>query len=138
MGSRMRGQIGAALFLLFVVIAGLVGIYFYMNNRIDYSTIEYIEGCQRGPNNFSDLAGSINVHSADDIGYQVKGKYHLNILYGDMVIDVPKTAFFNDEFIQRIGKIGIEIKYHEDEETGQVQYKVTYWKAAVDEYATVN
>lgn len=138
MEKRMRGQIGAALFMLVIVIVGLVGLYLFVNNKIDYSTIDYIKEAQRGPNSFSDLANSINVQSADDVGYQVKGKYHLNILYGDMVIDVPKTAFFNDEFIRRIGEIGIEFKYKENEETGQVKYKVTYWGADIDEYSKVN
>lgn len=138
MGERMRGQIFAALVSLFVVIAALVGLYLFMNNRIDYSTIDYIESCQRGPNSFSDLAGSINVSSADDIGYQVKGKYHLLVKYGDMSIDIPKTAFFNDEFITRIGKIGIQFKYKEDPETGEIKYRVTYWDEVVDEYSRVN
>lgn len=138
MNKRMRSQIGAALFLLIVAIVAIGGLYFFMNNRIDYSSIDYIKSCQRGPNNFSDLANSINVHSADDVGYQVKGKYHLNILYGDMVIDVPKPAFFDDEFQQRIGEIGIKIKYKENEETGEVKYRVTYWDAILDEYSKVN
>lgn len=138
MSKRMRGQIGAALFMLFVVIALIGGLYYYMDHRIDYSSIDYIKSCQRGPNNFSDLANSINVQSANDVGYQVKGKYHLNILYGDQVIDIPKPAFFDDEFIRRIGEIGIEFKYKEDPETGEVKYRVTYWDEVIDEYSLIN
>lgn len=138
MNKQMRNQIFSALFILVIVLIGLGGLYYFMEHRIDYSTIDYIKDCQRGPNNFSDLANSINVKSVNDVGYQVKGKFHINIMYGDMVIDVPKPAFFNDEFKQRIGEIGIEYKYKENEETGEVKYRVTYWGDICDEYSTVN
>lgn len=138
MNQQMRSQIISALFILLIVLAGLGGLYFYMTNRIDYSTIDYIKECQRGPNSFSDLANSINVQSVNDVGYQVKGKYHINIMYGDMVIDVPKPAFFDDEFIRRIGEIGIEYKFKENEETGEVKYRVTYWGEVCDEYSLID
>ncbi len=138
MNKQMRSQIIAVVFILFIVIGLLAGLYFYMNNRIDYSSIDYIKGCQRGPNNFSDLAGSINVHSADDVGYKINGKYNIDIMYGDMVINIPKPAFFDEEFIQRVGEVGIEYKYKEDPETGLVQYRVTYWGEPIDEYSKVD
>ena len=134
---KIKNQIIVAAFGLVVAVAAIIGIFLYMNNHIDYSAIDYITDNQRGPNSFSDIAGQINVHSANDLGYQVKGDYHILIFYGSMNIDVPKTAFFDSEFNQRLAKIGIVIKYRVKED-GTIQYRVTYWDEVIDQYSTVS
>lgn len=122
--------------LVFICIV-IIGIYFYEYARIDYSAIDYIKTMQRSANRFSDLAGDIGVESADDLGFEVRGKYDLLIHYGRQVIVVNKRCLMSDEWRQRVGAIGIKVYMREDEETGNVQYKVTYWDTEIDQWTLV-
>lgn len=133
-----KNQVVIAMLGLLVCVAAVGFIYWYMNNGLDYSAIEQIESVQKGPNHFQDLAGTVNVESADDIGYQIKDEMYLNILYGDLVIKVPPAAFESEEFMSRLKKVGIEIQYRTNPDTGKLQYRVTYWGTPVDCYAIVN
>lgn len=132
-----RSQIAAA-FIVMILVAGiLVGLYVYMSVRVDTSTVDYIKQMQRGPNNFLDLANDINVSSADDIGYQPKGRYSINIYYGDQIIEMNKNCFKDSSYKKKLKEIGIEVLTHENED-GSVLYRVTYWGEPVDEYSLVN
>lgn len=134
---RIKREIIAASAILIMVIAALVALYVYPYSRVDMSVIEYIEQLQRGPNEFSDLAGDINVESVDDIGFIVNGDYNINIHYGDQIIEMNKNCFESAEYISALGRIGIKVFTHVNDD-GTILYKVTYWDEEVDEYSLVN
>lgn len=122
--------------LLFVSLC-LILIYWWMFVRIDYAAIDYIKTMQRGPNNFSDLAGDIGVESIDDIGFEVKGKFDILIHYGKQVIRCNKSCLESQEWKTKAKAIGIEVKFKLDEDGNVVAYRVTYWGDPVQEWSLV-
>ena len=123
---HIKCNIAIAFVGLLLGCALLVGIYFYMFVRIDYSSIDYIYSFQKGAYVFSDLAGDIGVDSIDDLGFEVKGEYNLVIHYGRQIIKVNKNCFESEEFHRRIKLIGLEIKTHTNED-GTILYRVESW-----------
>lgn len=134
---HLRSKVVAAVLLLCVVLGTCWGLYYYTSVRIDTSTIEYIESMQKGPNDFLDLANDINVESADDIGYVVEGNYHINIHYGDQVIEMNRNCFSSDSYKAALAQIGIEVKFKENDD-GTVKYRVTYWDTPVTQLSLVS
>ncbi len=135
MGIKQRILVVAI--VLALVFGSLIGIYMYMSYyRVDTSTIEYIEQFQTGKYIFNDLANDIGVESIDDIGYKVNGDYAINIYYGKQIIEMNQACFKSDKFREALGKIGIKVLTHEDED-GTILYKVTSWDDEVKEYSTV-
>lgn len=122
---------------LALVVVVLILIYVYMTIRVDYSTLDYIGRYQKGAFQFMDLAGDICVTSIDDIGYEVKGKYNIVIHYGKQVIAMNERCFSDETFRQKCKRIGLVILTHEDEDTGEVLYKVTCWEQPVTEWSRV-
>lgn len=131
-----RNIVVAFIGLLFMVVV-IIGIYYWMYVRIDYSAIDYIKTMQRGANRFSDLAGDIGVESVNDLGFEVKGDYDLLIHYGRQVIKVNKQCLESKEWRQRVGAIGIRIYSKELEDTGEIVYKVTYWDEPIEEWTLI-
>lgn len=127
------GAIGLA-----IVMSVLVGFYYYTDNREDTKTVEYIIGMQKSPNVFMDIANDINVSSADDVYYIVRGKYNIEIHYGDQIIRMTKACFTDESYRALIAKIGLEVQVHVADETKNVEYHVTYWGTPVEEMARVN
>lgn len=119
------------------VCACLIGIYWWMAVRIDYAAIDYIKTMQRGPNNFSDLAGDIGVTSIDDLGFEVKGDFDVLIHYGKQVIRVNKNCLNSDEWKRKVAAIGIEVKFKLDEDGHVEKYRITYWGEPITEWSLV-
>lgn len=122
---------------LFVVFL-LIALYMWDYTRIDYSTIDYITGLQKGPGNFLDLSGDIDVHSVDDLGFEVKGEYDIILHYGRQVIKINHQCLMNEEWRQRVGKIGIKVYSKLDDKTGERKYRVTYWDESIEEWSRVD
>ena len=114
----------------------LIGIYWWMYIRIDYAAIDYIKTMQKGPNNFSDLAGDIGVEDINDLGFEVKGKLNILIHYGKQVIRVNKNCLASEEWKRKAKAIGIVVKFKVDED-GNYQYRVTYWDDPITEWSLV-
>ena len=120
-----------------LVVLALIGIYVYMNFRIDTSSMEYIRQFQKGAFNFIDLANDIGVSSIDDIGYEVKGKYNILIHYGKQVIKVNERCLRSEDFKAKASAIGLKILTHENED-GTVMYKITCWDQPCTEWSRVD
>lgn len=132
-----RNIVFAAIAFMFVVFA-LILVYLYDYTRIDYSSIDYIEGLQKGPSNFLDLSGDIGVESAEDLGYEVKGEFDILIHYGKQVIRVNKQCLDSEEWNRRAAKIGIKVYTKISEETGERLYQVTYWGEKITRWSRVD
>ena len=132
---HIKRNIGVAFTGLALVVTVLVIIYAYLFNRVDYSTLDYIARYQKGAFRFMDLAGDICVTSVDDIGYVVKGKYDIVIHYGKQVIAMHESCFNDETFRKKCKAIGLVVLTHEDEDTGEVMYKVTCWDQPVTEWS---
>lgn len=131
MNIRWRILMAASGF--FIVVAALIGIFYYMTYvRVDMSTIEYIGRMQIGPNKFNDLSGDINVESGDDIGYIIRGDYQIDIHYGSQIISMNKNCFKSQEYLDKLNKIGIKVQSHQNDD-GSILYRVTYWGDPVEE-----
>lgn len=123
---------------LFLVVVAIVAIYLYDYMRIDYSTIDYITGLQKGPGNFLDLSGDIDVHSYEDLGFEVKGEYDILIHYGKQVIRVNRQCLESDEWRDKVGKIGIKVYSRVDKETDERLYRITYWGEDIEQWSRVD
>lgn len=134
---HMKRNIAVMAFGMLLAVAALVGIYWYMYWRIDYSTINYIKAAQKGAYNFSDLAGDIDVHELNDLGFEVRGEYDILIHYGRQVIKVNKQCLMSDEWKQRVGAIGIKVQFKKDKDGRPVKYRVTYWDTPIQEWTVV-
>lgn len=135
--KKIKTQIVLAALGLFIVIVALVGLYVYQNNRVDMSTIEYIQSMQKGPSDFLDLANDINVSSADDVGFIVNSEYNINIHYGSQILEMNRKCFMSEQYRKGLEKIGILVYTHVNED-GSILYKVTYWGEEVDQYSKVD
>lgn len=133
---KIKSQILLAFFVLALLAGALIGLYAFSAVRVDTSTIDYIQGMQKGPNDFLDLANDINVSSADDVGFIVEGEYSINIHYGDQIIEMNRNCFKSEEYREALAGIGINVYTHENED-GTILYRVTYWGEDVDEYSRV-
>lgn len=133
---KIKSQILLAFFVLALLAGALIGLYAFSAVRVDTSTIDYIQGMQKGPNDFLDLANDINVSSADDVGFIVEGEYSINIHYGDQIIEMNRNCFKSEEYRSALEGIGINVYTHENED-GTILYRVTYWGEDVDEYSRV-
>lgn len=133
---HMKRNIIVTFVALCLVCAVLIGIYWWMYVRIDMSAIDYIKTMQKGPNNFSDLAGDIGVQSIEDLGFEVKGKLNILIHYGKQVIRVNKNCLNSSEWKTKAKQIGIEVKFKIDDE-GEYHYRVTYWGDPITEWSLV-
>ena len=131
--KRARNSIIAAFILLLFFALILIAIYYKVEFTEDYSAINHIKEFQKGPNHFSDTAHDIDVAGPEDIGYIVKGEFDLEIYYGRQRISVHRKSFSSKKYKEALASIGIEIKYHENED-GSIIYLVTYWGTPVDEY----
>lgn len=135
---KIKQNIVLAFIGLLLVVGVLVAIYMWDYTRIDYSTIDYIRGLQKAPNNFLDLSGDIDVHSYEDLGYEVKGEYDILIHYGKQIVKVNKQCLESDEWRSRVGEIGIKVYSRLDEETGERLYRITYWNNDIEEWSRVD
>ena len=134
---KIRVQIVLAAIAFFVVMGLLVALYFYTDNRVDTSTIDYIKGMMKGKNEFLDLANDINVESVDDVGFVVRGRYKIDIHYGDQVIEMNSNCFEDEDYRKALSGIGIEVKSRlNDDDT--VQYLVTYWGEKCEQWSKVD
>lgn len=134
-----RARVGIVVaFIMFVIVCCVIGyLYMWSTYSPDYSAINHIKTNMRGPNIFSDLSNDIDVDGPDDIGFIVKGEYHLEIHYGKQIITVTRNCFFDEKYKAALAEIGIEIKYHVNDD-GSIMYRVTYWDDVVDEYTRVS
>ena len=124
---------------LVITCAGCYAFYYYTDNRVETATIEYIKSMQKSPNEFLDIANDINVSSADDVGFIVRGRYSIDICYGDQIIRMTKKCFESDEYKQMLSEIGIEVKFKVDpNDAGNIKYRVTYWGDVVKELSLVS
>lgn len=133
---HLKAKIIFAVFALIVVLGACCGLYYWTSVRVDTSTIEYIRSMQKHPNEFLDLAHDINVKSAADIGYVVKGEYHINIHYGDQIIEMNRNCFKDADYRSQLKAIGVAVKSKKKED-GNVIYRVTYWGEPVTEWSLV-
>lgn len=133
---HLRAKIAMSVTFLIIVLGSCCLLYYYTSVRVDTSTIDYIKSMQKHPNEFLDLASDINVESADDVGYVVKGDYYLVIHYGSQVFEMNRNCFKSDDYINRLKSIGIKV-YHKEKD-GKILYKVTYWDDPVTEWSLVN
>ena len=132
---RMRREMFAAFVMLVLVVGAIIGIYYYMDYvRVDYRVLDYIYQFQTEKFTFSDIGGDISVESVNDIGYSIEGYKRLQIYYGKQRIKVNKHCFDDQQFRQKLGKIGIVIKTHENDD-GTLLYKVTCWDEEIDCYS---
>lgn len=139
MDSHIKRNILVAFLGLMLVCLALAALYFYEFYRIDYSAIDYIESLQKGPGNFLDLAGDIGVTSADDLGYEIKGRYNIVIHYGKQIIKMNTRCFKSDEYKDRIKRIGLEVKTHDTkDENGTILYRITYWGEEIELWSRVD
>lgn len=134
---RIKNQVLLAALALFICVCTLVGIYVYTEFRVDTSTIDYIYSMQKSPNEFLDLSNDINVSSVDDVKYIIEGEYKLRIYYGDQVIEMNRNCFNSDEFRNKLSQIGVKVYTHEDTETNEILYRVTYWEQDCTEYSRI-
>lgn len=134
---RIKNQVLLAALALFICVCALVGIYVYTEFRVDTSTIDYIYSMQKSPNEFLDLSNDINVSSVDDVKYIIEGEYKLRIYYGDQVIEMNRNCFKSDEFRNKLSQIGVKVYTHEDTETNEILYRVTYWEQDCTEYSRI-
>lgn len=134
---HIKRNIAVAATSVFLVVLVLVAMYLYTSYRIDTTSMEYIRQFQKGAFNFIDLANDIDVHSIDDIGYEVKGDYNLLIHYGKQVIKVNKRCLMSDDFKAKAAAIGLKILTHEDED-GNVLYKITCWDLPCTEWSRID
>ena len=133
---HMKSRIAIAFVGLSIFVIALLGLFYYMTNRVDLSTVNHIAELQTAANEFSDPSGEIQVKSADDIGYYVNSDYNISIHYGRQVIEMNRNCFESEEFRAGLGKIGIRVLTREEED-GTVLYRVTYWDTPVDQYVHV-
>ena len=133
-----KSQVFIAAFALLLVVGVGGFIWYYQSNEVDYTSVRFIKQYQKSANNFADISGAINVSSADDIGYVIEGKMRLRIMYGDQTIKVTPKAFQDEAFLAELKGIGIEIQHRTNPETGNLQYRVTYWGTPVTQYTTIN
>lgn len=133
MRMNIKSQIAIGAIGLIIGVVALALLYYFMNNRIDTSTIEYIQGMMKGPNDFLDLANDINVESEDDIKYRVNDDYDITIYYGDQVIDMNKDCFNSEEYRALLESIGIKVYTHVDTDNKTILYRVTYWGEDAEE-----
>ena len=122
--------------LLLVTI--LLGMLFYMHLKVDYSSIDHIKELQKSPNEFNDLSGDIDVHSYEDLGFIVNSRYNISIYYGRQIIEMNPSCFKSEEYRERLCEIGIKVYTRVSEETGNVEYKVTYWGDEIDQFTRVD
>lgn len=135
----MKARIVVAATALFIAIGALMGVYVYMTYfRVDMSTIKHIQELQKGPNEFNDMSGDINVESVDDLGFIIHGDYDIDIHYGSQIISMNKNCFKSQEFRDRLSKIGVKVYTHADDNGKNVQYKITYWGEDIVELSRVN
>ena len=136
MTTRKQLIIASVAFLVMVAI--LVGIYVYVSYfNVNTSSIDYIYSMQTGQNKFRDLAGDINVKSADDIHYKVNGDWNIIIQYGDQYIAMNHAAFRSEDYRAKLAKIGIHVYTHVDAKD-IIEYKVTYWDDPIEEYSIID
>lgn len=133
---HMKRNIIVCFIGLCFVCAVIIGIYWWMYVRIDYSAINYIKTAQRGANNFSDLAGDIGVESVDDLGFEVKGDFDLLIHYGRQVIRCNRNCLNSDEWKRKAKEIGIVVKFRVNDDDS-IDYLVTYWGEPITEWSLV-
>lgn len=135
--KRARSAIIAAAVVFLLAVIALVLIFYKVDFTEDYSAINHIKKLQKGANHFSDVGNDIDVSGPEDIGYIVKGELDLEIYYGKQRISVHRKSFSNAKYKQALADIGIEIKFHENDD-GTYIYRVTYWGTPVDEYSRVS
>lgn len=138
MTKAQKVKMVLAITIVILAACALVGIFYYMYTKVDYTSVDYILQYQDGPMNFNDVSNTICAYSPDDCGYKVLDDMRLDIQYGKMMIHVVPKAFEDAQFMAKLKRIGIEIKFKHNEETGEYQYKVTYWGEPIDEYSRMD
>lgn len=133
---KIKSQIIIAALAFTLCTAGLVGVYYYTENRIDMSAIEHIAGFQVAPNEFVDLANDIGVESSEDLGFLVKSDYNIIIYYGKQIIKMNPNCFASQEYRNALEEIGINV-YTRESDDGTIEYMVTYWGEAIEQYTRV-
>lgn len=132
----MRWVVISVLCML-IATALLIGLYYYESHRIDYSTIKYIKSQMKGKYTYSDLANDIGVNSEDDLGYEVKDRYHLVLYYGEQVINITPTCFKTPEFFEKLKEIGVTVEWRVRDD-GEVGYKLEYFGDPIQKWVDVS
>lgn len=128
---KQRIIIAVAMFILAGV--GIAAVYFVMAFRVDTSVIDNIKANQKAPNKFLEGSDEVGVKSVDDIGFVVRGELNIEIHYGKQTILMTRRCFDSPNFIQKLGEIGIEVKWKQMADKSY-KYRVTYWGETVTQY----
>lgn len=121
--------VAVAVPLIIIAIAAFVLISWFQENYIDTSMIDRIHDMQRGPNEFYDIGNEIGVESAADLYYMVdENNYNVTLYYGKEVIKIPKNALKDEEYVEKLGSIGITFEQRlNPENEKEIQYRFMYW-----------
>lgn len=126
-----KSQFILAVILVTIITCGLILGVHHFSMQQDYSVIETIQRAQVKPNVFIDYGKSIDVQSAEDLGFILKDSCIL-LHYGRQVIDIKYPSLEDPDFIDALAGIGIEVFQHDG------KYKFTYWGEEIDEWVHVS
>lgn len=113
-----------------------VGLYYYSEHKLNYDVVKLIHDRQKRPGEFIDMDGQVQVDDVNDLGYILKdGKIELH--YGIQTIDIPFDSLENAEWISKLNEIGIKVYRRSNVETGETEYRVTYWDEVITEWSKV-
>lgn len=126
-----KSQFIIMVILVTVITCGIILGVHHFTMQQDYSVIETIQHAQVKPNVFIDYGMSIDVQSAEDLGFILKDSCIL-LHYGHQVIDIKYSSLSDPEFIDALGSIGIEVFQHDG------SYKFTYWGEEIDEWVHIS
>jgi hypothetical protein len=99
------------------------GFVIYGNYGIQDTTaiMDFIESRLRGSGTFADYDGSIGIESAEDLGWWKKGE-NWYVMYGKLQLKFTPERLQDQEFLKKIGSIGLDIRG--DLEEGKLSF---YW-----------
>ena len=136
---KTKYMAGKIVGLTFVVIIGVIAcfaLYYYSEHKLNYDVVKLIHDRQKRPGEFIDMDGQVQVEDVHDLGYILKdGKIELH--YGIQTIDIPFDSLENEEWISKLNEIGIKVYWRNNAETGETEYRVTYWDEVVTEWSKV-
>lgn len=108
-----------------VLVIGIAAVYYVATSAQDLSALEYVASQQKGKNEFKLGGPNINVSSAADIGFKIKGD-HMEVYYGDQLAKIRLDSLGDEDVKKLMKRVGLEVQ------TNGEEYRLLYWGEVIE------